>query len=107
MGVLYALAVRPPPLTRSLSRWRGRTLTIRINARQTASSLADSGSSGAMRPRILASLSNPWDQRKRLEAGSVGELEGIARVEFHGGKVEEVKRFGAQCVEGGRAEGHG
>src|SRR5258708_3859382 len=99
MGVLYALAVRPPPLTRSLSRWRGRTLTIRINARHTASSLADSGSSVAMRPRILASLSNPRDQRKSLEAGSVSELEGIARFEFHEGKLEEFKRLAALCME--------
>jgi len=54
MIVVYSLAVRPAPRTRSLSRCRGSTLTIRISARQAASSLAESGSTVAMLARILA-----------------------------------------------------
>jgi quinol monooxygenase YgiN len=36
---------------------------------------------------------------KRLEAGAVGELLGIARFRFHEGKLEEFKRLSAQCME--------
>ena len=53
MIVVYSLAVRPAPLIRSLSRCRGMTLTIRITARHSSSSLADSGSSVAIRPGYL------------------------------------------------------
>jgi quinol monooxygenase YgiN len=38
-------------------------------------------------------------QRKRLEAGAVSELQGIARFRFHEGKLEEFKRLSAQCME--------
>jgi quinol monooxygenase YgiN len=34
-----------------------------------------------------------------MEAGAVGELQGIARFKFHEGKVEEFKRLSAQCME--------
>src|SRR3984893_13617932 len=34
-----------------------------------------------------------------LEAGAMSELQGIARVELHEGKVEEFKRLAAQCME--------
>jgi quinol monooxygenase YgiN len=37
--------------------------------------------------------------RKRLEAGAVSELQGIARFKFHEGKLEEFKRLSAQCME--------
>src|ERR1700728_723872 len=43
MIVVYSLAVRPAPLIRSLSRYRGMTLTIRITARHSASSEGESG----------------------------------------------------------------
>ena len=36
---------------------------------------------------------------KRLEAGAVSELQGIARFKFHEGKLEEFKRLSAQCME--------
>ena len=52
MIVVYSLAVRPAPLIRSLSRCRGMTLTIRITARQSASSLGESGSTVAMPCRL-------------------------------------------------------
>jgi quinol monooxygenase YgiN len=35
----------------------------------------------------------------KLEAGAVGELQGIARFRFHEGKVEEFKRLSAQAME--------
>jgi quinol monooxygenase YgiN len=38
-------------------------------------------------------------QRKSPEAGAVSELQGIARYEFHEGKLEEFKRLSAQCME--------
>jgi quinol monooxygenase YgiN len=38
-------------------------------------------------------------QRKRLEAGAVSELQGIARFKFHEGKLEEFKRLSAQAME--------
>jgi quinol monooxygenase YgiN len=37
--------------------------------------------------------------RKRLEAGAVSELHGIARFKIHEGKLEEFKRLSAQCME--------
>jgi hypothetical protein len=40
----YSLAVNPAPLIRSVSIWRGTTLTIRISARQSVSSVGESGS---------------------------------------------------------------
>ena len=36
---------------------------------------------------------------KRLEAGAVSELQGIARFKFHEGKLEEFKRLSARCME--------
>ena len=36
---------------------------------------------------------------KRLEAGTVSELQGIARFKFHEGKLEEFKRLSARCME--------
>jgi quinol monooxygenase YgiN len=36
---------------------------------------------------------------KRLEARAVSELQGIARYKIHEGKLEEFKRFSAQCME--------
>ena len=36
---------------------------------------------------------------KRLEAGAVSELQGIARFKFHEGKLGEFKRLSAQCME--------
>ena len=38
-------------------------------------------------------------QRKKLEAGVVSELQGIARFKFHEGKLEEFKRLSTQCME--------
>jgi quinol monooxygenase YgiN len=38
-------------------------------------------------------------QRRRLEAGAVSELQGIARFKIHEGKLEEFKRLSAQCME--------
>jgi hypothetical protein len=61
--------VRPAPLTRSLSRCRGRTFTIRISTRQTASSFAERGSSVAMRSRALAARINPFGSVTRPSAG--------------------------------------
>ena len=37
--------------------------------------------------------------RKRLEAGAVSELQGIARFKFHEGKLEEFKRLSAKCMQ--------
>jgi quinol monooxygenase YgiN len=34
-----------------------------------------------------------------MEAGAVSELQGIARLEIHEGKLEEFKRQSAQCME--------
>ncbi len=45
--------------------------------------------------------------RKRLEAGAVSELQGIARFKFHEGKLEEFKRLSAQCMEIVRAKDTG
>src|SRR5215831_1281355 len=40
------------------------------------------------------------DQKRRdLEAGTVGELQGIARFSFHEGNVEEFKRLSDRCME--------
>jgi len=36
---------------------------------------------------------------RSLEAGTVSELQGIARYRFHEGKIEEFKRLSAQCME--------
>jgi quinol monooxygenase YgiN len=41
----------------------------------------------------------PVQQRRSLEAGAVSELQGIARFNFHEGKLEEFKRLAAQCME--------
>ena len=49
----------------------------------------------------------PSQQRKRLEAGAVSELQGIARIKFHEGKLEEFKRLAAQCIEIARAKDTG
>ena len=37
--------------------------------------------------------------RDTVNAGTVNELQGIARFKFHEGKVEEFKRISAQCME--------
>lgn len=42
-----------------------------------------------------------------LEAGTVSELQGIARFKFHAGKLEEFKRLSAQCMEIVRAHDTG
>jgi quinol monooxygenase YgiN len=42
---------------------------------------------------------DPSRQRKSLEAGAVSEPQGVARVKFHEGKVEEFKRLSAQAME--------
>jgi quinol monooxygenase YgiN len=42
---------------------------------------------------------DPSQQRRRLEARAVSELQGIARFKFHEGKLEEFKRLSAQCME--------
>jgi quinol monooxygenase YgiN len=42
-----------------------------------------------------------------LEARSVSELQGIARVRFHEGKVEEFKRLSAQAMEIARTKDSG
>jgi quinol monooxygenase YgiN len=47
------------------------------------------------------------NEGKRLEAGAVGELQGIARFMFHEGKLEEFKRLSAQCTEIVRAKDTG
>ena len=60
MIVVYSLAVRPAPLIRSLSRCRGMTLTIRITARQSASSVGESGSAVAMSSRIACFAKQSW-----------------------------------------------
>jgi quinol monooxygenase YgiN len=39
------------------------------------------------------------EQRRSLEAAAVSELLGIARYNFHEGKLEEFKRLSAQCME--------
>jgi quinol monooxygenase YgiN len=36
---------------------------------------------------------------KRLEVGAVSELQGVARIKLHEGKLEEFKRVAAQCLE--------
>jgi quinol monooxygenase YgiN len=41
------------------------------------------------------------------EAGAVSELQGIARIKFHEGKVEEFKRLSAQAVEIARTKDSG
>jgi quinol monooxygenase YgiN len=38
-------------------------------------------------------------RQRRMEAGAVSELLGIARFKFHEGKVEEYKRLSAQAME--------
>ena len=48
MSIVYSLAVRPTDRTRSLSRWRGKVLTIRMSARHIISSEELSGSTLAM-----------------------------------------------------------
>jgi quinol monooxygenase YgiN len=40
-----------------------------------------------------------------LEAGAVGELQGIGQFKFHEGKVEEFKRLSAQAMEIARTKG--
>ena len=40
-----------------------------------------------------------YEDRKKLEARAVSELQGIARFKFHEGKLEEFKRLSAQCME--------
>src|SRR2546426_3345265 len=40
-----------------------------------------------------------YEDRKRLEARAVSELQGIARFKFHEGTLEEFKRLSAQCME--------
>jgi len=42
---------------------------------------------------------DPSQQEKSLQAGAVGELQGIARFRFYEGKLEEFKRLSAQCLE--------
>ena len=42
-----------------------------------------------------------------MEAGTVNELQGIARFKFHEGKVEEFKRLSAQAMEIVRTEDPG
>ncbi len=49
MSIVYSLAVRPVDRTRSLSRWRGKVLTIRMSARHSASSDSLSGSALVIR----------------------------------------------------------
>jgi quinol monooxygenase YgiN len=44
---------------------------------------------------------------KRLEAGSVSEIQGIGRFTFHDGKLEEFKRLSAQAMEIVRAKDTG
>jgi quinol monooxygenase YgiN len=44
---------------------------------------------------------------RELEAGSVGELQGIGRFKFHEGKLEDFKRLSAQCMEIVRAKDTG
>jgi quinol monooxygenase YgiN len=55
--------------------------------------LASAGRSPVNRPR------RSQQAPKSLEAGAVSEIQGIARVKFHEGKVEEFKRLSAQAVE--------
>jgi hypothetical protein len=50
---------------------------------------------------------DPSQQRKSLEAGAVSELQGIARIQFHEGKVEEFKRLSAQAMEIARTKDSG
>ena len=38
-------------------------------------------------------------QQRRMEAGAVGEILGIARFKFHEGKAEEYKRLSAEAME--------
>src|SRR5207245_1246476 len=38
-------------------------------------------------------------QQRRMEAGAVGEILGIARFKFHEGKVEEYKRLSTEAME--------
>jgi quinol monooxygenase YgiN len=45
--------------------------------------------------------------RVTVNAGTVNELQGIARFRFHEGKVEEFKRLSAQCMEIVRAKDTG
>ena len=40
-------------------------------------------------------------QRKKLEAGVMSELQGIARFKFHEGKLEEFKRLAATGLVAG------
>ena len=56
MIVVYSLAVRPAPLVRSLSNCCGMILMIRIRARQSTSSVGESGSRLAMPSRITCSV---------------------------------------------------
>jgi quinol monooxygenase YgiN len=49
--------------------------------------------------QAIPGVVDPSQQRKGLEARPVNELQGIARIEFHEGKLEEFKRVTAQCVE--------
>jgi hypothetical protein len=42
-----------------------------------------------------------------MEAGSVSELQGIARIRFHEGKLAEFTRVAAQCMEIVRAHDTG
>ena len=57
--------------------------------------------SGAKIGRTLTRPTERVDpsKRKRLEAGAVSEIQGVARFKFHDGKVEEFKRLAAQCME--------
>jgi len=50
---------------------------------------------------------DPSQQRKSLEDGAVSELQGIARIKFHEGKVEEFKRLSAQAMEIARTKDSG
>ena len=47
------------------------------------------------------------DLRDSLEAGTVSELQGIARIKFHEGKLDEFERLAARCMEIVRAEDTG
>jgi len=49
-----------------------------------------------MFPRIT---NGSMDLIDKLEAGAVGELQGIARFKIHEGKLDEFKRLSAQCME--------
>ena len=59
--------------------------------------------------RSSLTIRTKWSRRdrKRLEAGAVSELLGIARFKFYEGKVEEFKRLSAQCMEIVRAKDTG